>query len=274
MLRYSFGPFELDPDTRLLRRDGEPVPMAARTFDTLVILVENRGRLVDKEELLSRVWAGNVVEEANLTQAIFTVRKILGDSPKDHRYIATVAGRGYRFVAPIAESTTTTRAAGSDLNKPWRFGVTNRLLRFGIAGVVIAVLAGIAFWLSHDSVRDTGFADAVPFTSSAGFAEAPEFSPDGNQIAYSWNPEGDANSSVYVKLIGAGTALRLTRPPGSDTAPAWSPDGRYIAFYRNLRGRSGYYLVSVLGGPVRSASPGGVREQLSWRVIGRHCMVS
>jgi DNA-binding winged helix-turn-helix (wHTH) protein len=85
MPRYTFGPFSLDPEARLLLRDGEPIPIAGKTFDTLVVLVQNRGRLLDKEELLSRVWAGTIVEEANLSQSIFTVRKILNDSPKDHR---------------------------------------------------------------------------------------------------------------------------------------------------------------------------------------------
>src|SRR5438552_15394649 len=108
MSRYSFGPFSLDPEARVLLRDGEPIPVAGKTLDTLVVLIENRGRLVDKDELLSRIWAGTVVEEANLSQSIFTVRKILGDSPKDHRYIATVAGRGYQFVAPVAELQTPT----------------------------------------------------------------------------------------------------------------------------------------------------------------------
>src|ERR1700689_4827432 len=103
MPRYTFGPFSLDTEARLLLQDCEPVQIAGKTFDTLAALVENRGRLVDKEEPLSRAWPGTVVEEANLSQAIFTVRKILGDSPKDPRYIATIAGRAYQFVAPVIE---------------------------------------------------------------------------------------------------------------------------------------------------------------------------
>lgn len=109
MRRYTFGPFSLDPQARVLLRDGEPVPMAGKSLDMLVVLVENRGRLVDKDELLSRVWAGTIVEEANLSQSVFTVRKILGDSPKDHRYIATVPGRGYQFVGPVTELTGATQ---------------------------------------------------------------------------------------------------------------------------------------------------------------------
>lgn len=95
MPRYSFGPFSLDPEARVLLRNGEPVSMAGKTFDTLLVLVQNRGRLMDKDELLAKAWPDTVVEEANLSQSIFTIRKILGDSPKDHRYIATIAGRGY-----------------------------------------------------------------------------------------------------------------------------------------------------------------------------------
>jgi DNA-binding winged helix-turn-helix (wHTH) protein len=103
MARYSFGPFSLDQEARVLLRDGEPIPMVGKTLDTLLVLVQNRGRLIDKDELLSRVWPDTVVEEANLSQNIFTIRKILGDTPKDRRYIATVAGRGYQFVAPVDE---------------------------------------------------------------------------------------------------------------------------------------------------------------------------
>jgi DNA-binding winged helix-turn-helix (wHTH) protein len=66
-----FGPFSLDPEARVLLRDGEPMPMAGKTLDMLVMLVQNRGRLVDKDELLSRVWAGTIVEEASLSRSIF-----------------------------------------------------------------------------------------------------------------------------------------------------------------------------------------------------------
>lgn len=98
MSRYRFGPFSLDSETRVLLRDGEPIPIGGKTFDTLLVLVESRGRLPDKDELLSRVWPAVVVEEANLNQSISTVRKLLSDNPKDHRYIVTVAGRGYQFL--------------------------------------------------------------------------------------------------------------------------------------------------------------------------------
>src|SRR3954447_16622739 len=119
MPRFSFGPFLLDVESRALLRDGEPLTIAARTLDTLAVLVQNRGRLLDKDELLSLIWPGTVVDEANLSQSIFTLRKVLGDSRKDQRYIATIAGRGYQFVASVTELATETSArTDSDLNLP------------------------------------------------------------------------------------------------------------------------------------------------------------
>ncbi|MBV8709655.1 MAG: winged helix-turn-helix domain-containing protein [Acidobacteriaceae bacterium] len=103
MPQYTFGPFLLDGEARILFKDGKPVPVTGRLFDTLLLLVQNKGRLVNKDELLSCVWRGASIEEANLTQAIFSLRKILGDRPKDHRYIATVPGCGYQFAAPVTE---------------------------------------------------------------------------------------------------------------------------------------------------------------------------
>ena len=100
---HYFGPFQLDEDARRLSHLGEPVPLTAKVFDTLSVLVRNHGRVLDKEELLSAIWPGTTVEEANLTQNVFTLRKVLGDNAKDGRYIATIPGRGYSFVAPVSD---------------------------------------------------------------------------------------------------------------------------------------------------------------------------
>lgn len=100
---YEFGSFRLDAVKRLLWREGEPVPLTSKSFETLLALVESRGEILDKDELLSRVWPDTVVEEKNLTINISTLRKALGESPQEHRYIVTVPGRGYRFVADVEE---------------------------------------------------------------------------------------------------------------------------------------------------------------------------
>jgi TolB-like protein/DNA-binding winged helix-turn-helix (wHTH) protein/Flp pilus assembly protein TadD len=102
---YQFGPFRLDPAERMLYRDGEVVPLTAKVFDILLVFVENSGRTLEKEEAMEQVWPGQFVEEGNLTRNISTLRKVLGESPDDHRYIVTIPGRGYRFVAEVREVT-------------------------------------------------------------------------------------------------------------------------------------------------------------------------
>jgi len=98
---YEFGPFRVDPLKRRLLRDGEPLRLPPKAFDLLLVLVEECGRTVEKDELLKKVWPGTVVEENNLNQNITALRKSLGDSRQDSRYIATVPGLGYRFVADV-----------------------------------------------------------------------------------------------------------------------------------------------------------------------------
>jgi len=96
----EFGDFQLDADRRILLRDGAPVAIQARLFDTLVFLAENRHRVVEKQELLEAVWPQTYVEESTLFQTISALRKSLGETKSDGaRYVATVPGRGYRFVA-------------------------------------------------------------------------------------------------------------------------------------------------------------------------------
>ncbi len=103
---YSFGPFELDPVQRLLLRRGKPVPLAPKAVETLLFLVENSGRLVDKEELMKRVWPDTFVEEGNLTTNIHLLRKVLEKGSKGQEYIETIPRRGYRFTAEVKVNPT------------------------------------------------------------------------------------------------------------------------------------------------------------------------
>jgi DNA-binding winged helix-turn-helix (wHTH) protein/TolB-like protein/Flp pilus assembly protein TadD len=100
---YEFGPFRIDPTERLLLRSGASVPLTAKAFDTLLILVKRSGHLVEKSELISAVWTDSFVEEGNLTVVICTLRKALGDDNSERKYIQTVAKRGYRFVGEVRE---------------------------------------------------------------------------------------------------------------------------------------------------------------------------
>jgi TolB-like protein/DNA-binding winged helix-turn-helix (wHTH) protein/Tfp pilus assembly protein PilF len=101
---YEFGPFQLDATRRRLLRDGEAIPLTPKVLDILLMLVENSGRVVDKDELIKTVWPDTFVEEGNLTQNISILRKTLGESPDQLEYIVTVPKRGYRFVAGVREA--------------------------------------------------------------------------------------------------------------------------------------------------------------------------
>ena len=98
---YEFGPFRLDAQKRLLVREGAPVKLFPKEFDTLLALVEHSGEVLDKDELMQRVWPDAIVEEGNLTTNISHLRKALNEKPHQHQYIVTVPGQGYRFVAGV-----------------------------------------------------------------------------------------------------------------------------------------------------------------------------
>jgi DNA-binding winged helix-turn-helix (wHTH) protein/Tol biopolymer transport system component len=251
MPRYTFGPFLLDTEARALLRDGAPIQVTGKTFDTLVVLVQNRGRLVDKDELLSEVWAGTVVEEANLSQAIFTVRKILGDSPKDPRFIATIAGRGYQFVAPVAElNGEAPQAQESDsviigtLVKPRK-----KVAPVGLGVAVVAALVGAAWFLMHRPPKPSAELkqDRLTFNSSENPVKRQAISPDGKYLAYS-DPAG-----IHVKLLATEEDRLIPRPAGIPAGSywlvfSWFPDGtQLLADAWEPGGRKSTWTVSVLG---------------------------
>lgn len=117
---YEFGPFRIDKVNHVLLRNGVAVPLKPKVFDTLVVLVESRDRVLDKSELMARLWPDTIVEESNLSQNIYLLRKVLGVGPQGKAYIATHPKRGYRFVAgvrEIAEPNTLSMAQVNELEK-------------------------------------------------------------------------------------------------------------------------------------------------------------
>ena len=137
---YDFGPFHADTVRRLLLRDGQSVPVTSKVFDTLEVLLRNRDRVLEKEELLKEIWPNSFVEESNLTQNVSTLRKALCELPGEHRYIATVPGKGYRFVGEvrvpepeIPPAPEKTEAAPARPNH-----------RLAIASLLVAIGAGMA----------------------------------------------------------------------------------------------------------------------------------
>ncbi len=110
---YEFGPFRIEQSERLLRRGAEVIPLAPKAVDTLLVLASSGGRVVEKEELIQRVWPDTFVEEGGLARNISLLRKVLGEGREDHQYIETIPRRGYRFVAPVSEAGEERAPAGS-----------------------------------------------------------------------------------------------------------------------------------------------------------------
>jgi TolB-like protein/DNA-binding winged helix-turn-helix (wHTH) protein/Tfp pilus assembly protein PilF len=133
----EFGPFQIDPDERLLVRDGNPLALTPKAFDVLLMLVTNAGRLLPKEEILRRVWPDTFVDEGNLTVQISTLRKLLGD--EEGRYIETVPRHGYRFTAPVIEKSETSKS-GAPVSPPARRSFVLILIAAAIA-ISAALLA-------------------------------------------------------------------------------------------------------------------------------------
>jgi TolB-like protein/DNA-binding winged helix-turn-helix (wHTH) protein len=161
---YEFGEFRIDTLRMLLLRcDGEIIPLPPKSFDVLRIMIGSDGRVLTKDELLNEAWPGTIVEEGNLTQAISVLRKALGETRNDHRYIVTVPGSGYRFVATVREvlKSSDTATASNEMSSaprpvsttdsfstttiPQNKGtVANRKLRWGVlAAVLLLAIVGV-----------------------------------------------------------------------------------------------------------------------------------
>src|ERR1043166_4532484 len=102
---YDFGNFRLDPSEKLLLREGETIPLTPKVFETLKLFVENPGRLIEKDELMQRLWPDRYAEESNVTFNIRMLRTALGDDKAKPRFSETVPKRGYRFIAEVSETT-------------------------------------------------------------------------------------------------------------------------------------------------------------------------
>jgi eukaryotic-like serine/threonine-protein kinase len=188
---------------------------------------------------------------------------------------------------PQPAQTTDKQRTRRTVNLAYLVGVTKRH-KLGAVLTLVSVLAaaGLMLWLSpfdqHRAPSLTALtARIIPFTTFSGVADQPAFSPDGNQIAFTWDGGNGGNLDLYVKLIGAGAPLRLTTDPAEDISPAWSPDGRYLAFLRRSATENGIFIVPALGGDERrlgTTEPSLSRQawsqcRLSWSPDGRFLAV-
>ena len=283
---YDFDEFRIDAGERLLLRDGEIVQLTQKAFDVLFLLVEGSGRIVTKEELMSQVWPDAFVEEGNLSQNIYTLRKLLGETPAGDDYIKTVPRRGYRFAPPVKETWEGDRAEIPtdelrrlvDLKKekltdlfppglesaeshesveapatPFTRG-KQRKRSFGVAAglVLLIVLFGVAGWAVYQATRQSEPFSAFNISSltTAGNVQCAAVSPDGKFVVYAVADRPQLSSLVVTQLSTSTTQTIVPADEVQYRAVTISPDSSYVYMVRKRNDSPGFtlYRVPLLGG--------------------------
>jgi DNA-binding winged helix-turn-helix (wHTH) protein/Tol biopolymer transport system component len=268
----EFGPFRMDLEERVLMRDQEAIPLSPKAFETLLVLVQHSERVVLKGDLMKTLWPDTFVEESNLSQHIFQLRKALGEKAHDPQYIITVPGRGYRFAQKVVEfpdangelvvqSSSIQRVTIEEASPPWR-----RWVRMTAGGIGALSIGSVAFWFATRQ-----FAPKIPPSElklrqlttnpSENAVSNGAISPDGKYLAYV------DTKGIQIKLIETGET-RAVPPPeepnGKDLewriVQPWFPDGTRFLAESHPPGQaaavwtsqgSSIWIVSVLAGAPR-----------------------
>ena len=294
---YTFAEFELDLTRRVLLRDGHSVPLHGKAFDLLVVLIENRDRVIAKDELMEMVWRDQFVEEANLTVQVSALRKALQEKKDEHRFIVTVPGRGYRFVADvqngqappdiiISTHTSSHLLVDEEVVTPVAdrpgdalYDVRARSNRYPRLPYVIVALAtasliglglayGIYFLTREKSARPFEKINQTRLTNSGRVSRA-GVSPDGKYIAYVLG-ENEGNS-LWLQQVGTASTVRLLAPVKAQVYElTFNPDGSYI-FYNLFADGSAdpqFFRIPSLGG-VSEQIPNVIASYISFAPDGK-----
>jgi DNA-binding winged helix-turn-helix (wHTH) protein len=258
---YAFGAFVVDPLKRRLWRDRQLVPISAKTFDVLVLLLEHRDAVVSKDELLNRVWPDTVVQENNLARQISSLRRVLGQRPDEHDYVVTIPGHGYRFVAvvqalagvpPELQSPSESPSQWTSDRRPRGHWISRAAL-LGVSGLVLVATGAVVTLLLRDApgrVEPRRSLARVTY-DEAGLPRDAAWAPDGRWLVYASDRAG--NADLWKQRPGDPDPVRLTTSAFNESEPAWSPDGQSIAF-RSERDGGGLYVIGVNGGVERRVS--------------------
>jgi DNA-binding winged helix-turn-helix (wHTH) protein/Tol biopolymer transport system component len=245
---YEFGGYRLDTVLQMLSSPtGEPIALPSRAFETLRYLVERSGELVEKSVLLKAVWPKAVVEENNLNQCIFTLRKVLNEAAGERRFILTVPGRGFKFVAPVTvlpnpcyEAPIADPAGRRPRSAvlppgtpalPAQLRGQRRWILLAAAGAAGLAIGAAWFFFLSPPRPITSSAEYEPLTDMADSATAPALSSDGHMLAFikSGDPFLSAGQ-IWLKLLPDGEPIQLTHGSGLIFAPTFTPDGSHVAY--------------------------------------------
>jgi len=269
-----FGEFELDPVRYELRKRGRRVKLQRLPMELLLLLARHPGELMLRGDL-SRAWSSEdpAVVGGSINTAVRKIRQALGDHAEHPRFVETVAGKGYRFIAEVSESAQQPVEGCAAPGPATAIGSLAKRRHVPFAKYAIAVLGAAGFgaavlWIG---TRVQAPMRVLPFTELPGSQSTPAFSPDGGRVVFAWADESQGQH-LYIKPVTGASEMQLTKSPGLDSNPTWSPDGRLIAFLRE-DGRRPPELITIpaSGGAERkiltfsSQNP----SPLSWSADGR-----
>ena len=249
---FRVGEWRVAPQLNRVECNGHSVHIEPKVMEVLVCLCQAKGEPVSKEHLFRQVWQDTFVTDDVLKRCIWQLRKAFQDDSKNPTVIETIAKGGYRVLLPVEVVETDAQEAARELQILSKARQTRRLI--GVALVIGAVAgASLLLFLAGTKQRPTAL-DVEPLSSLPGIQGAPSFSPDGNQVAFTYITEGFGRpSDIYVKIMGDEKVIRLTTPPGSSQCGFWSPDGQSIAYSRDSPQGTGrqIMLMTPLGGSKR-----------------------
>jgi DNA-binding winged helix-turn-helix (wHTH) protein/Tol biopolymer transport system component len=257
---YQFDSYTVDLISRTLKHGNEVVELTPKVFATLLALIENRDKVLTKDELLTIIWPDQFVDQSNLSQNISVLRKSLGEAESGTKYIATFPGRGYRFVCQIelkhhrtderatapdsvlpAESEVETQTIAPSAVPRSRSARSKSTLRKSSLAIIIAcccvTLAAIVAFAIRDDLRHRNLKSTdgnnVPLKIFARMNAAltqPSWSRDGKALAFVGMDLNSVRSTIYVQLTGDIQPHGIVSGLGQYSSPTWSPDSTQLAF--------------------------------------------
>jgi Tol biopolymer transport system component/DNA-binding winged helix-turn-helix (wHTH) protein len=261
---YEFGDFRLNPEEKILTRNGEPVEIAPKVFELLCLFVENHGHLLEKGELMEKIWADSFVDESNLTFNIRQLRIILGDDAHQPRYIKTVRGHGYRFIADVRQISKETNQQIRPNGVPKAALETpatapkikkSRMPLLLVLVIFLIAAGGVAAWYARNGFRQSVAVLSEPFSaeklSTNGKVNFAALSPDGKNLAYT-NRAANETEGIWLRRLETGDNVELIAASEANHYDLeFSPDGDtlyYSAVPWQASEQSGIYRISLAGG--------------------------
>jgi DNA-binding winged helix-turn-helix (wHTH) protein/Tol biopolymer transport system component len=267
---FALGALRVSPSTREVLRGTERESLEPRVMQVLVALFQANGRVVSRDELISRCWEGRIVGEDAINRAIGRLRRLSEVDGEASFAVETIPRVGYRLLARAAAEAGLIGAkdaanpppgippAGRHLRRHWRPIAVLALLAVGASALAAWLLRPERHWTVESS---------RPFISTLALDDEPAFSLDGKMLAYTSGPDG-GQRQIYVRNLAGGEGIKITNDAYDDVSPAWSSDGARLAYVAMKPGEScRIMVVTVPAGDAREAGRCGTAEKsfLAWQ---------